>query len=657
MGVLPDVSAPAGAGHDAHYDHDEDANRLGPTGARTGRLALAKTHFLDYAAAPPAPVRAVYGAADAAEPCWFAPTRASARGALFMVVEGVSRDMATYLHQRVQRALDGDRGTATARLLRAVRAGCQQVEARALHRFELAGLGLSALLVEDGSAYLTQLPPSQVYAYDGSAMQAVPDEPMRGAARVGSAAGRRWQVEIDLARFAAHPGAAFVLCSSPLAHALRQVHWESWLRLPVGDAAATLVAGRRTLEPGAPPAALVIRVGAVEAPPRARLISLESQRRLVRPQPGPPLTYGVQDPLPIEAWGLRRRERGRLPLTSLFGSRVAEPPDFVPARRSSRRPWVAAGLGLPAGLLLALVAWRSLPGLHATPAPAAGVTPVVAAPALAGRTLLLADEPFHALAVAGGRPYVGDRRGRIVRAGQPGEAATPAVSSAALAPAPATGLEPVVALAVRDGEVLALDAGQALWRLVDGSGPAPAAPAAQRVPLARPAAWRQPVALAVYAGNLYVLDGGVTGSSGQIWRYTPGAGGAYDAAPQAWLQSDAGVSLAGATSLAIDGLIWVGRADGTVLKLNAGRAEPFAPAGLDAPVAVVGAIYTERGFASLYLVDSAARRLLRLAKDGRFETQVTEVFGIGEHVRGLWVDESSGRALILTDQRLQEVAF
>jgi hypothetical protein len=51
------------------------------------------------------------------------------------------------------------------------------------------------------------------------------------------------------------------------------------------------------------------------------------------------------------------------------------------------------------------------------------------------------------------------------------------------------------------------------------------------------------------------------------------------------------------------------------------------------------------------------RRLVQLAKDGRFERQITDVVPNGEQPVGLWVDEAGGRALILTESRLQAVQF
>jgi hypothetical protein len=151
------------------------------------------------------------------------------------------------------------------------------------------------------------------------------------------------------------------------------------------------------------------------------------------------------------------------------------------------------------------------------------------------------------------------------------------------------------------------------------------------------------------------LDAGSPGSGGQIWRHSAGSGGGFDGDAQAWIAPNAGVTLDGATSMAIDGAIWVARADGAVLRLSAGRPEPFQLSGVDVPLRNAGAVYTDRVLGSVYVLDAAERRLLKLTKTGQLEAEVPAAFPVGELVRGLWVEETGRRALILTDRRLREM--
>jgi hypothetical protein len=247
------------------------------------------------------------------------------------------------------------------------------------------------------------------------------------------------------------------------------------------------------------------------------------------------------------------------------------------------------------------------------------------------------------LVVAGESPpriFVLDQAQRLLALSVDG---TPAQDRQMLA-----GAEPGL-LFVRDADVLWVGRDRSLHSLAAGGASPPLA-------MRGAAQWRHPVAIAAYAGNLYVLDPGAADGRGQIWR-SVGTPGGFDGDPQPWLQANSGADLSAARGFAIDGAIWVACGEAGLVRLVAGRPEPFQPSGLDPPIASAGAVYTEFGYHSLYVVDAALRRLVQLAKDGHFERQIMDVFPKGEQPVGLWVDEAGGRALILTESRLQAVQF
>lgn len=75
--------------------------------------------------------------------------------------------------------------------------------------------------------------------------------------------------------------------------------------------------------------------------------------------------------------------------------------------------------------------------------------------------------------------------------------------------------------------------------------------------------WQEPVALAVYRSNLYVLDR----AANQIWRYVPPAGAeSYPNAPEEYFNGDQLPDLTGAVDFGIsdDGAVYILFADGTV---------------------------------------------------------------------------------------------
>jgi hypothetical protein len=608
--------------------------------ASVGRFPLPNGSILEFAAWAPemGAVERDGAAQDAAAGFVFAPSETlgaqrAARGALFVVVEGTTPDLAATLHAAIERELARDRGTASARLLRAVRAACLRVEARAMHRFELAGFGLTALLIDDAFACLTQLLPSQAYVFDREVMEAIPEVPMRGAGQVTSAAGRRWEVEIEMRRFAVRPQQTYVLCNSLAGEALSTSKILDVARLEVDEAVALLTAPGRSAR-GAPGGAVVIRTNVPpEPPPRARLHSLDSRRRLKQVAGGP----GALLPRPrLEAWG--RRDRG-----PRLGPVVGGSGRGANGRRGGSRRWL---LGVPVAVVAAAVAatryWpvaRLAPGGQPAAAPAQEAPPAPPA-ALSGRDVWESPEPLRAMAVVAGLARVLDAEQHVTALPRSGPYVLPAATGGAT---PA-----LLGLIARDTDALAVDAGRTLWRLPDGDE------APRSVALRNGALWLKPLAFAVYSGSLYVLDPGAA-NGGQIWRHAAGTGGGFDGESVAWLQTAGTVSLERATGLAVDGFIWVSRDDGAILKLAAGKPEPFEIKGLSAAIQNAAAIYTERTVESLYVLDGGARRLVRLTKEGQAQQEVAEVLPLGEHVRGLWVDEPAKRALILTNRRLREV--
>lgn len=75
--------------------------------------------------------------------------------------------------------------------------------------------------------------------------------------------------------------------------------------------------------------------------------------------------------------------------------------------------------------------------------------------------------------------------------------------------------------------------------------------------------WQEPVALAVYRSNLYVLDR----AANQVWRYVPPAGAeSYPNAPEEYFNGDQLPDLTGAVDFGIsdDGAVYILFADGTV---------------------------------------------------------------------------------------------
>ncbi|HET8568601.1 MAG TPA: hypothetical protein VFM93_06415 [Candidatus Limnocylindria bacterium] len=160
--------------------------------------------------------------------------------------------------------------------------------------------------------------------------------------------------------------------------------------------------------------------------------------------------------------------------------------------------------------------------------------------------------------------------------------------------------------------------------------------------------WTAVTSVAMFFGNLYVLDA----KSGQVWRHEGEPGGFGRSAPflaQA-LAPDA------ARSLAVDGDIWVVTTAGEVLRFRrqglstSAERIAFTPRWEGTPVRPVQiqALESQR---SIYFLDAAGRRVVRMARDGR-ETARFALPGELPEPSAFYVSEVSSLAYTLHGSKL-----
>ena len=234
--------------------------------------------------------------------------------------------------------------------------GCRAVERRVSRLSELSLFGCSALVLESTLqryAYVSQVPPCQVYLLDGGELTALPEEPMLGAGQPGGKT-RNCAVEVDLNRLPFRPGATFLLAPGALGARLSPAAARELLRLPLDTAAAEVRRVLREARLGGAEAILV-RVPEAQRTSRVRLFAapVESPGRRpleedVDPPAGPPAPRSAQvgpGAGAPGAGGLAGRSlgaslrRGRLDVLCPAG-----PPAGGPAgrRRARPAPWPEA---------------------------------------------------------------------------------------------------------------------------------------------------------------------------------------------------------------------------------------------------------------------------------------------------------------------------
>jgi len=118
-----------------------------------------------------------------------------------------------------------------------------------------------------------------------------------------------------------------------------------------------------------------------------------------------------------------------------------------------------------------------------------------------------------------------------------------------------------------------------------------------------------------YGGNLYLLD---TGKS-RIWKYIATDVGFSET--REYLNPDTLPDLGLATSMAVDGGVWVGTRDGKILHFVGGKEESFAPRGVEPLLGKTLVVATTEEDKNLYVLDSDNKRVVVLDKDGVYLAQ------------------------------------
>ncbi len=134
--------------------------------------------------------------------------------------------------------------------------------------------------------------------------------------------------------------------------------------------------------------------------------------------------------------------------------------------------------------------------------------------------------------------------------------------------------------------------------------------------------WGSISALVSFGGNLYLLDN----EKSRIWKYVatdtgPPAGEAGFSETREYLNPDTLPDLGRATSMAIDGSVWIGTADGNIMKFTQGKTDTFVPQGVDPVFGENLTVYTSDTTTNLYVLDGANKRVVVLDKDGTYLSQ------------------------------------
>ncbi len=212
------------------------------------------------------------------------------------------------------------------------------------------------------------------------------------------------------------------------------------------------------------------------------------------------------------------------------------------------------------------------------------------------------------LAVGGNSIWLRESgRGRVIRIDPDGDDDPVEVFRAGEVYGDVTAREPVaMAWDASTQRLMIVDAGRALFAVTIGDD------VAQPVVLRDAEEMRSIASIAVYLGNLYVLDP----IAGEVWRYLP-AGEGFDSERSGIL---GGVDLEGSTGLAVDGEVFVFDAPSLRHFIQGREQEPMLrgiDSAVESPVGLVEDVLRE----ILYVADRGGGRIVASDRDGDFFRQ------------------------------------
>lgn len=133
--------------------------------------------------------------------------------------------------------------------------------------------------------------------------------------------------------------------------------------------------------------------------------------------------------------------------------------------------------------------------------------------------------------------------------------------------------------------------------------------------VARDDVWKQPVALGMFGGNVYLVDG----ETSEVWQY-PGFDGSLGERKR-WFGPGISPNLSQTISIGVDGDLWLGQKNGEVLHYRRGAPLNFTFSQLATPTKEISALVTNYEKDDLVILDKPNERVVLFDKKGLYRKQ------------------------------------
>lgn len=151
-------------------------------------------------------------------------------------------------------------------------------------------------------------------------------------------------------------------------------------------------------------------------------------------------------------------------------------------------------------------------------------------------------------------------------------------------------------------------------------------------------------AMSVFGGSVYLLDT----QNSRIWKYIATDSGFSEL--KEYLNPDTLPDLSRASSMAIDGSVWLGSSDGKILRFTQGKENTFVSKGIEPPLGQHLFVYTSDETKNLYILDTNNKRVVVVDKEGIYLAQYAWTSEVVPSQ--LAVSEKQGKILLLAAGKL-----
>lgn len=157
--------------------------------------------------------------------------------------------------------------------------------------------------------------------------------------------------------------------------------------------------------------------------------------------------------------------------------------------------------------------------------------------------------------------------------------------------------------------------------------------------------WEDPIGVATYQGNFYVLD-----RKKGIVKFVAGGGG-YGAS--SYFKDKP--SMASAKAFAIDSSVYILMQDGRILKYTSGSAESYKGPTLEKAMSNPTKIVTDASTDNAYILDRGNSRVIKFAKEGTAHTEYAA--SVLSNAQDIDVNEKDKKIYILADGKFYEISL